>query len=400
VPAYTGKFQYDGAQGPCQVQFDQETCIVTPQAGVPIAFDLGDVDRAAPGEWELELTLYTGRTMTLRQFGPSFGRMRDQLMAAWSDRTVRCLLLEDLAELGRYNGAADGATAEIRLYGSNLAVLPPAGTPVQVRLADIDSPRFDEQTYSIVVESPAGRLTFSKLARKTDEFLGKLRDAVDALRTHEADVLHREFPFLGPDQLQRVLTIMPEGRSAALPALGAIHPKLPEAIVTRAVDERLKPYFDALRSRSAGGGLMAGFKFVREDEVDEESPEDAAVQPEEKQPLFFWFFFPLAPNGRIVAWEATTGSGRATYFFRIPQGIDTAAGIATLTRGLALVNFRREPVYLPDDSLEQQQRYRRYAIGARKLPDLRALRAAFVGRAVHTSVEAWAAQVEGIAGRK
>jgi hypothetical protein len=53
-------------------------------------------------------------------------------------------------------------------------------------------------------------------------------------------------------------------------------------------------------------------------------------------------------------------------------------------------------VYLPDDSLERQQRFHRYAIGCRKLPDLRSLRAAFVGRAIHTTLEAWQAQVDGV----
>ena len=52
MPAYPGKFQYldaSGAvssQGPCQFRFDKETAIVTPASGTPIAFDLGDVDRA------------------------------------------------------------------------------------------------------------------------------------------------------------------------------------------------------------------------------------------------------------------------------------------------------------------------------------------------------------------
>ena len=69
------------------------------------------------------------------------------------------------------------------------------------------------------------------------------------------------------------------------------------------------------------------------------------------------------------------------------------AAVARLTRGLALVNFRREPIYLPDLSLQQESRFRRYAIGARKLGDLRALRAAYVGRAIHSSLEAWQTQV-------
>jgi len=98
----------------------------------------------------------------------------------------------------------------------------------------------------------------------------------------------------------------------------------------------------------------------------------------------------------VAAWESTRGSGRATYFFRAAPPHEAA--IANLTRGLALVNFRREPVYLSDESLEQQPRFHRYVIGARKLPDLRNLRAAFLGRAVHSSLEAWGAQIGAVAG--
>jgi hypothetical protein len=92
-------------------------------------------------------------------------------------------------------------------------------------------------------------------------------------------------------------------------------------------------------------------------------------------------------SGGAVAWEATTGTGRATYFFRASMPVEQ------MTRGLALINFRREPIYLPDASLEQQPRYRRYAIGARKLADLRNLRGAYLGRAIHSSMEEWAEQV-------
>ncbi len=72
------------------------------------------------------------------------------------------------------------------------------------------------------------------------------------------------------------------------------------------------------------------------------------------------------------------------------------AAIAHLTRGLALINFRREPIYLPDDSLDTQPRFHRYAIGARKLPDLRTLRAAFAGRAIHSTPENYRAQFSSI----
>jgi len=109
MPAYSGKFQYldeHGAalsQGPCQFRFDAETAVVTPASGTPIAFDLGDVDRAVPGEWDFQIALYTGRRLELRQFGPAFRTMSEELLAAWRDRTVRCLLLEDLEEIAHLN---------------------------------------------------------------------------------------------------------------------------------------------------------------------------------------------------------------------------------------------------------------------------------------------------------
>jgi hypothetical protein len=399
MPNYSGKFQYlDEAggtidQGACEVSFDAEACLVTPAGGTPLAFDLGDFDCAAPAEWELRFTVFTGRTLLLRQFGAAFGRMSEELLAAWRDRTVRCLLLEDLAETGRYTGAANGVPAEIRIFRSNLAILPQSGTPRQWRLAEIDSCRFDSAAYQVVMESAGERLVLSKLAKKTDEAFGKLRAAIDALHTQAARALHDLFPFLNTDQLRKLQQAMPEGRSCPVTTLASIHANLPAAIEAQAIEESLRPYFESLRA-VASGPVETGFKMITVgDAAEGEEEPDAGGESEgakkDERPLFFWYFFPLA-NG-LAAWEATTGSGRATYLFRAPSPAGTA--IARLTRGLALVNFRREPVYLPDASLEQQARYHRYAIGARKLPELRDLRAAFVGRAAHTTPENHKAQI-------
>jgi hypothetical protein len=381
MPVWSGKFQYRDAggavkiQGPCQFQIDDTTAIVTPSADTPIAFDLGDVDRLVPGEWELQLFLYDGHAVVLQQFGAAFSGMARELMAAWRDRTVACLLLEDLEEIGRYDGAANGAAAELRIFKSNLAVLPHAGSPLQWRLADVDAAGFDPGAYQMTLERGDERLILSKLGKKTDEAVGKLTGAMDALHTEAAHALHDVFPFLTAEALSRLQKVMSEGRSAALDELAAIDARVPDTLIGRAVDENLRPYFEGLRERAAGP-LFAGFKFLRAENEQSE---------EENGPLFFWFFIPMP--GKLAAWEATTGSGRATYFFR--TGDDLAGTVHRITRGLALINFRREPVYLPDSSLEQQPKFRRYAIGARRLPELRELRAAYAGRAIHSTFNEW-----------
>jgi hypothetical protein len=70
--------------------------------------------------------------------------------------------------------------------------------------------------------------------------------------------------------------------------------------------------------------------------------------------------------------------------------------VQRLTCALALINFRRQPVYLPDRSLEEQLRFHKYAIASRKIPDVRMLGSACADRAVHSSLEAWQAQAETI----
>jgi hypothetical protein len=71
-------------------------------------------------------------------------------------------------------------------------------------------------------------------------------------------------------------------------------------------------------------------------------------------------------------------------------------GIARLNRALLQLNFRREPIYLPEDQIEQG-RYARYRVALRKLEYLRWAREAFLGRAVHNA--SWEAQVTEALGR-
>ena len=214
----------------------------------------------------------------LKQFGAAFSRMSEELLAAWRDRTVECLLLEDLEEIARYQCAANGAPAEIRIFKSNLAVLPLAGVPVQWRLAEIDSCVFEAADYRIVLQSAGERLVLSKLGKKTDEAFANLRQSIDALHTRCANALHELFPFLNADALRRLQQAMPEGRSCPIPTLAAIHTKLPDALKARAVDESLTPYFESLNQRSTAP-LLAGFKFTwGSGEDEEEGGEPAAAE--------------------------------------------------------------------------------------------------------------------------
>jgi hypothetical protein len=452
MPTFTGSFDYTQANGavlesgPCGLSIGAETLTVTPTSGAPLTLDLGDIDLFLPGEYELTLTLYAGARILLRQFGKAFQDLRRELLEAYRHRLLQCLLLEDLEEISRFDGLARlesqartfTSPAEFRLYKSNLAVLPTQATGLQWRLADIDEMRFDESTWDLTLVSSGGRLIAGKLAKRTEEFGRRLTNAMGEVAQRASETVRSLLPFLSPEQLRQATTLLKEGRAASLAQLRAIHPRTEQALSANAVDAKLRPYFDALLEHVPGGNYYAGFKLVRKDEEEarpegeaatseatapdtEPSQESTPVEEteldaggdEEAAPVLHWFFFPLATQpgaksaGNLVAWEATSRSGRATYFFRlVPQGdatqlqdpskapalIDSA--IRQLNREIVLLNFRREPIYLPDASLEIQPRFRRYAIACRKLPELARLRSSFLGRAIHTAPEAWRKQFE------
>jgi hypothetical protein len=458
MPSFAGRFQIinrddtTGQAAACRASFDTERMTLTPAVGTPLDFDLGDIDGFHAADYELTLDLYTGQAIVLGQFGKAFQNLCHDLLAAWRDRVVHCLLLEDMEELARVEGFAslDSAerrlaqAAEVRLYRSNLAVLPASATGLHWRLADIDAVDFDTNNYALTIRSGTDRLIISKLARRTDEFRERLSDAMTAFSEQSTAAVQHLFPFLSPEELQRATEMLKEGRSAPLSALAGIHRRIEQALVENAIDADLRPYFEFLKEQSAAEGIYTGFKLIwkeagpagggaapsgaraeaaaaeaaatEEPDALVEVPEpDAPVEDEMRGEVLHWFFFPLrtesAPGAgaSVVAWEATSRSGRATYCFRVPPAEEAArsqregqasfrvdAAVRRLNRGIALLNFRREPIYLPDDALELEPRFRRYAIAARKIPVLRELRTQFLGRALHITPEAWKKQLQAL----
>lgn len=334
-------------------------------------------------------------------------------------------------------GVPSRALRNLGFHKSNIAVLPEKASGLQWRLSDFDGVEFDEATYELELRSAYERLIITKLAKRTNEFIECLRSAMGDCKDMSAKVLQTIFPFLSPDEFQAVSDLMREGHSAPVSKIVAVSPKIEPVLVENTVNAALKPYFDLLKKRMAKDcDYFAGFKMIRPDEADTavgQAPEDPSGSEEENSAIvaqaeetieepgsepegtdeqhdgvLHWFFIPFLTNpalkisANIVAWEATSHCGRATYFFRInPEGLNrtgdvVASAVQRLNRALVMINFRREPIYLSDSSLDSQPRYRHYAVACRRIPVLRELRAAYIGRAIHTTAQAWQKQVEEI----
>jgi hypothetical protein len=415
MPAYSGRLQrldrsglpvHGGASG---IVFDDETLTLTP-AGDALAFDLGDIDEFVSGDCDLTLKLYTGDALVLSHLGKAFHNVRTELEEAHRNRLVQCLLLEDLEELLRVEGCIQlespdrelSRLAQLRLFKSNLAILPAGTTGFQWRLAKIDAIEFDDSSYAYQIRSGADRLTISRLGKKTTEFGQRLRESCRFIAERSAQLVHDLFPFLRPEQFQQIARMLKEGRVESVVRLNAVHPQIGEALIRRTVDPSLAAYFDILKARSSPDGVFAGFKIIRKEPDDDPrddrgDTESESASPECADEVLHWFFFPLRSSSEsrpaFVAWEACSKSGRATYVFRLdpgPEGTDAVeAAIRRLNEAIVALNFRREPIYLPDTALQNDRRFRRHAIAVRRMSALRGLRNSFAGRAIHTSPEAW-----------
>jgi hypothetical protein len=428
MATYAGQFEYVStgtgveSAGACEFSFDERTATLVPADGPPLAFDLGDVDAFEAGDWDVRLALYGGQTLVLRRFGKALGDLARELLEAYRGRLVQCLLVSDLNEVARFNGRvqlqsldrACAGRAEIRLYESNLAVLPDAAAGFQWRLADLAAVEFDEANYAVVLSRAGERLTVTHLAKRTNELADRVRSRISALNERTARTLHALFPFLEPGQFRQAASLLRDGACVPVTKLDAVHASIRQVLIDKVVDGDLKPYVKALTERASGHEWHAGLKVIRRagaesDGSTEPAATDGAAEPtdEPRDPAIFeagdglevlyWFFFPLgAGQGAAshVAWEATSREGRATYLFRLQPGEPVEQAAAAINRGLVALNFRREPVYLEARALESELRYRHYAIAERKVPDMGLVRRAFAGRAIHRTPASWASQID------
>jgi hypothetical protein len=52
------------------------------------------------------------------------------------------------------------------------------------------------------------------------------------------------------------------------------------------------------------------------------------------------------------------------------------------------INFRREPIFLPENTLDNPK-YVQYRFAVAKMPSLKTLRTLFIGRVIHSSIDQW-----------
>ncbi|MDD5317351.1 MAG: hypothetical protein PHF51_01305 [Candidatus ainarchaeum sp.] len=389
------------ASGEAEVRLYSDSLAVLPKFKEPLLVPLRSVTGFAAKDYRVELALKSDEKLALYDFGYEY----ENFVRAFSS-FMNNLLLEDL--LAHENVVKSGVEAEYayspgpegregrgggcvaRLYDSALVVIPEEGELLRVPYGAIYAISDTGKSLEVFTDY-GGKLVLSMMGYEFDAFSSALAKAYGGLLANEQAALQALLPGADPLQVRSAASCMKEGRAVTKPELDAHSPGTWEMIGKRLADLGLSEGFDYLQSLSGARGTAVGVKQgLGWGTAD----------------YYLWFLVPVysadkGKPGNAVAMEVPgKGSSKATYFFRLAgrgeyarlgmSELDAKAGemVKRLSAAMIAINFRREPIYLPDDKLELPG-HEKYAAAVRKIPELRMLRSLFIGRVIHASEEKW-----------
>ena len=308
------------------------------------------------------------------------------------------------------------------MYENALLILPQKNEPIRVPYCYLFQTSKTEYTVVLNTEFEE-RFEFSKLGEKFDAFGKSLSDALNKMMLRSQTTIKEMIPETDPLKTYKLAALMKDGRAAKRKDTDAISAELWRRL-TRSIDEaglgQEYGFLDALAlkdqecvgvKRGLIGDLTGDYIWLlfplcspgsnkllnivaleafSTSSSDEQKPE---AQPEKNN-------MARASNQEDTEEKSSNTNGKATYFFRLLRRqayaqandeelkIELNSFIKNINRCMIDINFRREPIYLSDDSLESPK-YTQYRFAVAKIPSLRILRSLFIGRVIHSSFDQW-----------
>lgn len=390
------------AYGEARVRLEEEHLSILPKFGEPLFFSLRDILEISEGDYKILLTLTSKEKLTLFELGYKYEDFLRVLSKLRNEMLLKDMLMHETlkksgveAEFIYFDEAGNKkqkGNCEPRLFETALVVIPEKGELVRVPYSDISDIR--EENYSLVLNTDFGeRFVFSKMGRQFDPFVKTLSDLMNELSLKIQSSLKKLLPKSDPSVIRRAARFMKEGKAARRSDIESVSPELWKELEKKLETAGIKEEYDFLKSLAQKEKMCIGLKRGLLGDLTGE---------------YIWFLIPVYSTnpeepGNAVAMEAISGEGggKATYFFRIVSRKDYSnfknieelhrevdIFIKRINRCMLAINFRREPIYLPDERLEEPQ-YQKYKFALAKIPALQELRQLFIGRVIHSSPEQW-----------
>lgn len=384
-----------------------ETLVIAPKDGESRSFSLRDIASIEELEYRIKIVLANGDQLFLFNLGYKFEDFARNLVQARNELSLKDLLMEEKPRRQGIKadflfidaGGQHLATGkcEARLYETAMVVMPERSDLIRVPYSDLLTCTVDSFKAIALLESGV-KIEFSRLGKELDPFRGDVVKAITELSVRVQEMLKDAYPEADPNAILKASQFMKEGRAAARSDLEGACPGLWSRLEMKIAGLGIGEEYAFLASRSNAADIRIGMKRTFAGDTRRE---------------YIWFLAPIhskdaSKGGNAIAFEASSGEeeGRATYFFRIvsrkeySQAVDLGlldkaaqSALTEIAKGLLAVNFRREPIYLPDESLYSPQ-YTHYRYSIMRIPELRLLRERYIGRVVHSSIEQWKLDVD------
>jgi len=397
------------AFGECKGTIDKEYLTVFPKFGNILPFHLRDIIGIETENYRITLPLISREKVILFNLGYYFEDFLRVLTNLRNEVIIKDLLMNETVrkpdvdmEFVYYDETGNERqkdVGKIRLYETGLVVIPQRGQVLRVPYSDIVN--VSEENNSVRLSTEFGeQLLFSKLGWEFDPFLKTFSDIYNELQLKAVSFLKELFPWIDSVSLRRIASLMREGKAARRADIEVINPRVWHELEKRITSVGLNESYAFLKELARQERTCIGFKRGLMGDLTGE---------------YIWFLMPIyniseKEYGNAVAMEATEATGeesggKATYFFRIVSRRDYPNYISLeeldkevdkfirkINRCMLDINFRREPIYLPDERLDESA-YFRYKIAIQRIPSLKLLRSLYIGRVIHTTSERWKSDV-------
>jgi hypothetical protein len=413
------------ASGECKGTVSKEYLTIIPKFGTVLPFHLREIEALEGAGFKLTLPMFSRETLVLFNLGDCFedfqrvlGNLRNEVIIKdllMNETIIKPDVNTDFTYTDEKGNEKQRGPTRVRLYETGMVIIPQTGEFLRVPYGDIKD--VSEGDYSVKIGTERGdRFLFQRMSSEYDSFVKQFSVIYGELQKKAISSLKALYPPIDSVSLRKAAAIMREGKAAKRADIEIVNPKLWMELEKRITSAGLNESYAFLKELGAPEKTAIGFKRGLMGDLTGE---------------YIWFLIPIygAPDkgyGNSIAMEAaeiagkpketeeekTEGTnktkgkeekettGKATYFFRMVgrreypavtnEQLDSNVDelIKVINRCLLDINFRREPIYLPDDRLDEAD-YVKYRIALRKIPSLKLLRDIFIGRVIHASPQQW-----------
>lgn len=370
--------------GACSVTFPGSGISVTPQGGISIEVRYSEISGWRAEDYCIDLNLADGSVLALSKLARRYDEFIDTFRTTRREHFFTALLLEEGEHIdidGAFElqnpakGSISSGACSVSLQKTSLACFPDNSLPFLIPYGSILEIVHDQELYGIRITCDDGRkLVLMRFARRTDELQRSLEERRTALYGRQSLALSTLAPNLGAIQLRKIASLLRDGTPAGKRELESAAPGFWDAVWNTGFCEKRREYAEVLLTKATEVYVV----------IKETGPwgasDDTPVALADRRMLYLF----RIDTALVV--ETPSTDDAATYIFKITG--ECQEFIRTLCKALATIQFRREPVYLPEAELVKPP-YDRYSEAIRIVPELTTIRAAFRGRAIHNTLESW-----------